>query len=136
MKAVFTACVVLAGTLCLVACSPSAPPVGQVVKGLPEGWEGPEPDLLAAETTVGWADGGTSFGVVTIGSSSCPVVARSLTTEPPDEITITFEAAAHEECTADSAVTTHVFDLPSEIVESPITIVAEIAGQEIELRLR
>jgi len=52
----------------------------RVITGLPEGWTGPAPDLLEVVPVVGWVNA-DEFGIVTIGSSSCPPVASAFKVE-------------------------------------------------------
>lgn len=70
----------------------------------------------------GWITEGERFAVVTMGSSSCPVVATELTVVAADQLALTFGRSPNNPCTGDLAPTTHEFDLPADIVERPVQI--------------
>ncbi|MDR6906079.1 hypothetical protein J2X63_001765 [Agromyces sp. 3263] len=108
----------------------------RVVKGLPKGWEGTGPDLLSGSPTAGWVNE-DEFGIVTIGSSSCPPVAGDLQVMAPDQVTISFSPSPHDACTADMAATTHVFKLPPSADGRPliVTVQNESQGTEYVLNL-
>lgn len=125
MKRIAIACILLAGSVFISACGTTSSTVtDQVVRGIPEGWEGPGLDLLAAESAIGWINGEESFGITTFSSRSCPPIADSVVVVPPSSITVEFQESVQNPCTADSSVTTHVFAFPSELVERPITVLA------------
>ena len=107
-----------------------------MVKGLPPDWVGPDLDLLTGDPVVGWV-GDTEFGVITIGSSSCPPVAGELEVLGTDEVQIGFRPSPHDLCTADMAATTHVFALPSSVRRRPVTVTVqyEESGTEDVLEL-
>lgn len=87
--------------------------------GIPDGldvvWSGEGP-------AAGWLAEGKTFAVVTWGSSSCPRVATAIEVVGSDHLDVTFDAPRAGICTADMAATTHTFDLPLGITESPVTI--------------
>ncbi|GAA1527512.1 hypothetical protein BJ978_001437 [Agromyces terreus] len=91
------------------------------MRGLPDNWAGPNPDLLTGDPIVGWV-GESEFGLITFGSSSCPVVAGELHVIDSDDVSIPLSASPNDPCTADMAATTHVFDLPSEVTGRPVTV--------------
>ncbi|MEF3403536.1 hypothetical protein [Agromyces sp. CCNWLW203] len=131
---------VLAGLLALAGCVPGAPgngPIGdgsqadRVVKGIPDGWAGPDPDLLNVDPVVGWVND-TEFGVITQGSSSCPAIASELQVLDADEVRVEFGPSRHDPCTADMAATTHVFELPSSVSERPVTVIVQFTDYETE----
>lgn len=131
---------VLAGLMTMAGCASGLPSSGffgdrsradRVVKGVPAGWDGPDPDLLDAHPVVGWVSD-TEFGVITAGSSSCPVVAGELEVLSTDEMRIEFGPSPHDPCTADMAATTHVFELPTEVEERPVIVRVEYVEYETE----
>lgn len=69
-----------------------------------------------------WGESGETFLVVTWGSSSCPAVANSMTTEGHDRISMVFKTSGGQVCTADMAPTTHEFELPPDLTGRPVTI--------------
>lgn len=69
-----------------------------------------------------WVERGESFALVTMGSSSCPVVATEVRATADDHVIVTFGRTPNDECTADIATTTHQFDLPEGVSEAPVTI--------------
>ncbi|MET4158154.1 hypothetical protein [Agromyces sp. PvR057] len=89
--------------------------------GLVDGWDGPALDLMNDSPAIGWLSD-DEFGVVTIGSSSCPVVAERVQVLASDELQIDFGPSPHDPCTADAAATTHVFELPSTVDGRPVTV--------------
>ncbi|GAA1815365.1 hypothetical protein GCM10009749_26380 [Agromyces neolithicus] len=134
---------VLAGLLALAGCIPGAPgsdlfgdgsQADRVVKGMPDGWEGPDPDLFNGDPVVGWVSD-TEFGVITVGSGSCPAVAGELQVLGSDEVQVEFGPSPHDPCTADMAATTHVFELPSSVSERPVTVTVQFAEYETEYLL-
>ncbi|GAA1794526.1 hypothetical protein GCM10009748_32140 [Agromyces lapidis] len=133
----------IAGLFVLAGCAPRSPgggPFGdgsqaeRVVRGMPEGWTGPDPDLLDGEPVVGWVSD-TEFGVVTMGSSSCPAVARELEVLGAREVQIEFGQSPNDPCTADMAATTHVFELPPTVDGRPVTVIVKLDGFEPEFAL-
>ena len=131
---------VLPGLLTMAGCVPGAPGSGlfgdgsqadRVVKGIPDGWNGPDPDLLNGDPVVGWVND-TEFGVITQGSSSCPHVASELKVLHADEVRVEFGPSPHNPCTADMAATTHVFELPSSVSERPVTVIVAFTEYEAE----
>ncbi|WP_092966250.1 hypothetical protein [Agromyces sp. CF514] len=82
--------------------------------------------------------GETELGLVTFGSSSCPVVADELKVIDSDDVSIVLRPSPHDPCTADIAATTHVFDLPPEVTGRPVTVrvTYEEDSTERELTLR
>lgn len=131
---------VLAGLLALAGCVPGSPGSGlfgdgsqadRVVKGIPDRWDGPDRDLLNGDPVVGWVSD-TEFGVITVGSGSCPAVASELQILGSDEVRVEFGPSPHNPCTADMAATTHVFELPSSVSERPVTVLVRFAEYEME----
>lgn len=111
-------------TLAMAGCSVSGGPdsiADRVERGIPQGWSGGPPDLVDGAPAVGWLDDGR-FGVITVGSSSCPAIASSIEASGSAEIRIVFVSSPFETCTADMASTTHVFGLPAGIDERPIAV--------------
>lgn len=96
----------------------------RVIRGAPENWEGPDPDPFDLRPVVGWVSD-TEFGVITLGSSSCPAVAGELQVVADDAIAIEFTQSPHDPCTADLSPTTHVFELPSSVDGRPITVTVQ-----------
>ncbi|WP_188742735.1 hypothetical protein [Agromyces bauzanensis] len=132
---------VLAGLMTMTGCAAGVPGNGffgdgsradRVVKGVASDWDGPDPDLLNGHPVVGWVSD-TEFGVITVGSSSsCPAVAGELQVLGADEVQIEFGLSPHDPCTADMAATTHVFVLPPEVTERPVTVTVQYAEYETE----
>ena len=129
--------------MAIAGCVPGAPgsdhfgagsQADRVVQGMPDGWEGPDPDLLNGHPVVGWVSD-TEFGVITVGSSSCPAVASELQVLDADEVRVEFGPSPHDPCTADMAATTHVFELPSSVSERPVTVIVQFADNETEYLL-
>ncbi|MFC9558304.1 hypothetical protein [Agromyces sp. NPDC056965] len=125
--------------LTIAGCAADAPGSGigdesqadRVVRGMPDGWEGPGPDLPDGHPVVGWVSE-AAFGVITVGSSSCPSVASELQVLDTDEVRVEFGPSPHDPCTADMAATTHVFELPSSVNKRPVTVVVQFADSETE----
>lgn len=110
----------LAGTAVLVLTGCGTPGIADAVRpGAPSGWEG---DPTGDGPVAGWIDEGTRFAVVTLGSSSCPIVVTALTVQADDRLSLTFASSPNDPCTADLARTTHEFDLPGGITGRPVTI--------------
>lgn len=93
----------------------------RVVRGIPDGWSGPQPDPLGGVPVVGWVDD-DEFGVITMGSGSCPAVAQEPEVVSDAEIRIDFGPSPYDPCTADMAATTHVFVLPDQVTGRPVTV--------------
>lgn len=75
-------------------------------QGAPEGAE-----TDGSTTTATWITPGSSFAVTTWGSSSCPPVPTEVE-NTTSSVTVIFEEASDQVCTADMAPTTHEFTLP------------------------
>lgn len=90
-------------------------------RGVPAEWDGPAPDPEQGEPIVGWI-GETEFGVVTMGSSSCPPVVTDYEASDAGHVHISFEQSPNEVCTADMAPTTHVFALPDGVTDRPVAV--------------
>ncbi|GAA1766900.1 hypothetical protein GCM10009747_29040 [Agromyces humatus] len=137
----------LVGVLTLAGCAPPATTgdgegfhgggskAERVVSGFVDGWGGPEPDPLDHQPVVGWLSD-DDFGVITMGSSSCPSVAGDLQVLAADEVRIEFGQSPHDPCTADMSPTTHVFQLPSSVDGRPLTVIVEEHDTEYVLELR
>ena len=130
----------LAGLMTLAACGAGGPGSGlfgdgsradRVVKGTPPGWDGPGPDPLNGQPVVGWVSD-TEFGVITIGSSSCPAVAGELEVLDADEVQVEFGPSPRNPCTADMAPTTHVFRLPATVNGRPVIVTVQFADYDTE----
>ncbi len=102
-----------------------------MVKGTLPGWDGPDPDPLNGRPVVGWVSE-TEFGVITMGSSSCPAVAGELEVLDADEVQIEFGPSPRNPCTADMAPTSHVFQLPSAVDGRPVTVTVQFADYETD----
>ena len=89
--------------------------------GNPRSWDGPVPDPLTGQPAAGWIDD-DEFAVITMGSGSCPPVPAEPEVSSPGEVRIEFGPSPHEVCTADMSPTTHVFALPEELIDRPITV--------------
>lgn len=114
----------LAAFAILSACSSSDQPpsvADEVVPGLHDRWQGPQPDTFTGEPSVGWLSD-HRFGIVTIGSSSCVPLARDLRVLDSRTIHVSFESSTESDCTADMAATTHVFTVPPDASERPIEV--------------
>jgi hypothetical protein len=96
--------------------------------------ECPGPDLLNGHPVVGWVSD-AEFGVITVGSSSCPAVASELHVLDDDEVRVGFGSSPHDLCTADMAATTHVYELPSSVTGRPVTVIVQFAESETEYLL-
>lgn len=138
------AAAVLAGMMTTTACTAGFPGsnffaddsgADRVMKGVPADWDGPDPDLLNGQPIVGWVSD-TEFGIVTVGSSSCPAVAGELEVVGADALQIEFEPSSRDPCTADMAATTHVFELRPEVTGRPLTVTVRDAGNAAEYVLR
>jgi hypothetical protein len=136
--------VVLACVLALVGCAPTEPsgseqPDGgsataRVVKGLPEGWQGPDPDFDNGHPVVGWLSE-DEFGVVTMSSSGCPPVAQDLQVVAAREMRIEFDRSPHVHCNSDLASITHVFALPASMTGRPLTVTVRLEEFDTEYAL-
>lgn len=71
----------------------------------------------------GWVDRPRRFGVTLWGSSSCPAVPTRMEAEARDRVSITFEPAGQQACTADLAPTSYEFTVPAEADTVPLTVV-------------
>ena len=90
-------------------------------QGIPDDWDGPVPDPLTGQPAAGWIDD-DEFAVITMGSGSCPPVPSEPEVTSPGEMRIEFGPSPNEVCTADMSPTTHVFALPAELIDRPITV--------------
>jgi len=136
MRRILVAAAALLGVLALSGCGFGPPTVAdRVVQGLPDGWDGPQPDVLSSESAVGWVDGDDSFGVVLFSSGSCPPVADSVEADDTASVTVAFRASPNDPCTADSVMMTHVFDLPPEVVDRPVTVTIAFPEGSTDLAL-
>ncbi len=102
----------------VAGCAPS-PGVGSVHPGIPDGVT---LDPLNGSPTAAWIERGESFAIVTMGSSSCPVVASSIDAAEDDRVSVTFGPSPNDPCSADMAPTTHEFDLPAGVTSDRITV--------------
>lgn len=128
--------IAIAGLLVLADCGATGQSAAdEVVQGLPENWEGPQPDLIAAEPVAGWV-GDSSFGIVTFGSGSCPLVAESVKDSGAGTVIVDFRASANDPCTADLSMVTHVFSLPGSVTERPVSIISFVDGEITLFELR
>lgn len=100
-----------------------------VVRGVPETWTGPELDLLNGTPAVGWLSD-DEFGVVTIGSSACPPVATSLEVVGAADLRVDFVGSPNDTCSADMGATTHVFRLPGDIDQRPVTVTLSFTPED------
>ncbi|MCK2023574.1 hypothetical protein KZC52_11610 [Microbacterium sp. kSW2-24] len=123
------------GALLLTGCGMNQSAADEVVPGLPDDWSGPQPHLIAAEPVAGWVDGEESFGIVTFGSSSCPLVAASVSADDPGTVTVDFRYSSNNPCTADMAMTTHVFTLPENVTQRPVAVAFVLDGTTVRMEL-
>lgn len=71
---------------------------------------------------VTWIKKDETFAIITWGSGSCPPVPIALAPEATDRIAVTFAPSANDPCTADMAPTTHEFELPDDVTDTPVAI--------------
>lgn len=114
--------------LALSACSPfTQSAADRVVVGVPDGFrEGsiaPEIPSTAAPRA-GWVSD-DKFGIVLLGSSSCPPTVTRLTVVSPDEMTFSVDSRPRGTCTDDAIPTTHIFQVPPEITQRPVRLVPD-----------
>jgi len=95
------------------------PGVGLVSRGIPEGLT---LDPLTEAPAAVWMERGESFAVVTMGSSSCPVVATAVSAKGDDLVSVMFGSSPNNPCTADIAPTTHEFELPTGVTGDAISV--------------
>lgn len=88
-------------------------------RGAPDGIE---MDPLNEAPAGVWLERGRTFAIVTMGSSSCPPVAKSVTANSHQGVTVVFSQSPNDPCTADMAPTTHEFDLPDDVSGYPVTV--------------
>lgn len=100
----------------------------EVVADIAEGWQGPPPNLVDPTTSAGWLSDGR-FGIVTIGSSSCPPIAESLRVLDSQTVRISFTHSQNDPCTADMSATTHLFVVPDEITNRPLYIETNLTDE-------
>ncbi len=115
---------VLGALLALTGCA--APGVADTVeRGAPDNVD---IDPLSGKPAAAWIERGERFAIVTLGSSSCPPVATSISADGDDRIAVTFGPSPNDPCTADIAPTTHTFEVPEGVDPSGITI--EVSYEE------
>lgn len=102
----------------LSGCGADAP-VEIDYRGVPDGLE---MDPLNEDPAGVWLERGRTFAIVTMGSSSCPPVAKSVTASSRQGVTVVFGPSPNDLCTADMAPTTHEFDMPDEVGGYPVTV--------------
>lgn len=88
-------------------------------RGVPDGFE---IDPLNEAPAGVWLERGRIFAIVTMGSSSCPPIAKSVTANSHQGLTVVFGQSPNDPCTADMAPTTHEFDLPDDVSGYPVTV--------------
>lgn len=120
VAASFTALLLLMG-----ACSTSSLGAADRVEGgVPDGFrEGevvPVQEHMAAPRA-GWVND-DEFGIVLVGSSSCPPVVTKLRAVSDDEISFSVDSSPRGQCTDDAAPRTNIFQVPDEITERPIKL--------------
>lgn len=111
----------------------------RVVRGIPTPWIAAPQPTPGEGSSVGWtAD--DEFGVVTMGSGSCPAVAGALRVVSASEVAVEFRQSPRTTCTADMAPTTHLFRLPADVSEEPVTVVVSFEDwpevERLELPVR
>lgn len=121
VRVLISAVLVVSASGCASQSDESASVAERVVPGLPETWDGPAPDLISGNPTVGWLTN-DEFGVVTVSSSSCPPVAVSFDVAGRADVRIAFEESSQDPCTADMGATTHIFQMPGEVDRRPVVI--------------
>lgn len=121
MRSVARPVVVVATCLLAIGLAGCAanPGIGSVSRGAPDGLT-LEP--LSESPAAVWIERGESFAVVTMGSSSCPVVATKVSADGDDLVSVTFGSSPNNPCTADIAPTTHEFDLPASVTGDAISV--------------
>lgn len=102
----------------IAGCAPDNGP-GSSSPGIPDGLE---IDPLSDGPTGTWIERDETFAIVTMGSSSCPLVVADIRAEGYDHIVVTFGKSPNNPCTADMAPTTHQFDLPAGITGRPVSV--------------
>lgn len=112
--------------LALGACSAfTQSAADRVVVGVPEGFrEGSiAPEIAStASPRAGWVSD-DEFGIVLLGSSSCPPTVTRLTVVSPDEMSFSVDSRQRGNCTDDAIPTTHIFQVPPEITQRPVRLV-------------
>lgn len=101
-------------------------------RGLPGG-PSSQP-LVDSEISAEWIEKGSTFAIITWGSSSCPPVPVSLEGSK-HVVVIKFDDSRPEICTADMAPTTRVFDLPSGTATHGVTVKLLELYEPVQLEL-
>ncbi|GAA1050984.1 hypothetical protein [Arthrobacter russicus] len=119
--------------LTLAACSPSPDPSGigaSPQRGIPSELSAalPTPSSSTPDGYFG-QDGPLAarlpenkIGVVTWGSSTCPPLAASITTEPDNVVELTFEPSKNNVCTDDLGPSSHIVELPENAPTAGFTL--------------
>lgn len=121
MRSVTRSVVVVATWLLAIELAGCAanPGIGSVSRGAPHGLT---LDTLNGSPAAIWTERAKSFAVVTMGNSSCPVVATEVVAEGDDLVSVTFGSSPSNPCTADLAPTTHEFDPPASVAGDAISV--------------
>lgn len=116
--------------LMLASCSMfSQSAADRVVGGVPDGFRDgsvvPVQSYLASPRA-GWVND-EEFGIVLVGSSSCPPTITKMRVVSDDEITFSVNSSriGRGNCTDDAAPRTHIFQVPPEVTERPILLIPE-----------
>ncbi|KAF2412864.1 hypothetical protein B1729_12845 [Microbacterium sp. B35-04] len=105
----------------VTGCAGDGSGAASTVQGIPDSWNGPVPDPLTGQPAAGWIDD-DEFAVITMGSGSCPPVPSEPEVADAGAVHIEFGPSPNDICTADMSPTTHVFALPDELTDRPITV--------------
>lgn len=100
----------------------TATPTGQFFRGLPPGVDSVPGS--AGNAGAGWSDAERQLYVVTIGSSSCPVIGVGVTSSEGDRITIDLAENGGDACTTDLVPTTSVVEVPGSVSRDDDLVVA------------
>lgn len=96
----------------------------RVIDGVPDELqigEQPGQSLGPLHPDAGWMSE-DEFGVVLLGSSSCPPVITRMKVAAPDEITLSVNSSRRGNCTDDASPRTHIFQVPDGVTERPIKL--------------
>ncbi|WP_157962566.1 hypothetical protein [Homoserinimonas sp. OAct 916] len=138
MKRSAIAALVLAATVTILSACAGAPPTAEetpsiampssvadrTYRGMPESNE-----PFSETPRIIWIERNKTFALTLFGSSSCPSIPTSITTDADNAITIHFEQSSNDPCTADMAATTYEFTVPSGSGATPLTVTLDYAPE-------
>lgn len=128
-RTAFALALALAATLMLTGCTATSVAT-ETIKGLPDRYIAGD-NLFNGEPLALWSDSG--LAVVTFGSSSCPPIPTSIAAPDAERIVVVFSPSPNTPCSSDLAPTTHLFELPSNVVRSGVTAELRFGEQVYEV---